>query len=122
MSSEYPEHDHLLLKGILDWENENVRRILEPLQNLKNTGAIEANSIDETTSLVKGADLVVSNDTGIRHVAIVSETPTVGIFFGDPYRYWPRYPIHEVALPEVDGPPPVDAVKAACLSVLGKAD
>ena len=68
--------------------------------------------------MIKGADLVVANDTGIRHVAIVSETPTVGIFFGDPYRYWPRYDIHEVALPEIDGPPEVSAVYDACVDVL----
>ncbi|MGB5520053.1 MAG: glycosyltransferase family 9 protein [Gammaproteobacteria bacterium] len=118
MSSEYPAHDHLLLEGIQAWEKENVRTILEPLHALQNTGSIEANSIEETTSLLKGADLVVSNDTGIRHIAIVSDTPTVGIFFGDPYRYWPRYPIHEVALPEVDGPPEVDDVKAKCMRVM----
>jgi len=118
MSSEYPDCDHLILEGIQDWEREYVREILEPLKDLKNTGSIAANDIEQTTSLVRGAELVVSNDTGIRHLAIVSDTPTVGIFFGDPYRYWPRYSIHEVALPKVDGPPEVDDVASMCLKIL----
>jgi ADP-heptose:LPS heptosyltransferase len=110
MSSEYPEHDHLVLEGMQEWEKANVNAILEPLHERHNTGSIEANTIEDTTSLLMGADLVIANDTGIRHVAIVSGTPTVGIFYGDPYRYWPRYRIHEVALPELDGPPEVDEV------------
>ena len=118
MSATYPNHDHLLLEGIQEWEKTYLREILDALTDLPNVGTIEANSIDETTSLVKGADLVVSNDTGIRHVAIVSQTPTVGIFVGDPYRYWPRYSIHEVAFPKIDGPPDVHDVEALCIKVM----
>ena len=118
MSGEYPQHDHLVLDGIQEWEKEYVRDILAPLKDHNNTGSIQADTIDDTTALIKGADLVVANDTGIRHVAIVSNTPSVGIFFGDPYRYWPRYSIHEVALPEVDGPPEVDEVYAMCVKVM----
>jgi ADP-heptose:LPS heptosyltransferase len=116
MAAEYPAHDHLVLEGIQHWEKADA--ILEPLEGLSNVAAIQANTIEETTALIKGADLVVANDTGIRHVAIVSETPTVGIFFGDPYRYWPRYDIHEVALPDIDGPPEVSAVYDACMEVM----
>jgi ADP-heptose:LPS heptosyltransferase len=118
MSSKYPEHDHLILEGILEWEKKFVEKILEPLKNIQNTSSILADTIEETTALIKGAALLVSNDTGIRHVAIVSGTPTVGIFFGDPYRYWPRYDIHEVALPVVDGPPEVDEVFSMCSKVI----
>ncbi len=64
--------------------------------------------------------LLVANDTGIRHIAIASNTPTVGMFFGDPYRYWPRYDIHEVALPELEGPPEVAEVYAMCAKVMNK--
>lgn len=118
MSSAYPDHDHLLLEGMQDWEKENVNAILEPFHQQHNIGPIQANTIEDTTSLLMGADLVVANDTGIRHVAIVAGTPTVGIFFGDPYRYWPRYRIHEVALPESNGPPEVDEVYAMSTKVL----
>ncbi len=118
MSSSYPEHEHLLLEGILDWEKGNSEAILTPLKDNQTIQSVQANTIEQTTALLMGADLVVANDTGIRHVAIVSNTPTVGIFFYDPYRYWPRYDIHEVALPEVDGPPEVDEVYSMCTRVL----
>ena len=120
MLSTYPDHDHLILEGMNDWEKDNVRAILRPLTDVPNAGAIRADTVEETTELLMGADLVVSNDTGIRHVAIVSGTPTVGIFFVDPFRYWPRYDIHEIALPDVDGPPGVEEVYAMCKKVMNK--
>lgn len=116
MAERYPDHDHLVLEGIQDWEKAD--NILEPLEGISNTGAVNADTIEETTALLKGAELVVSNDTGIRHLAIASETPTVCIFHHDPFRYWPRYPIHDVVIPDPDWPPAVDAVKAACFNVL----
>ena len=112
----YPQHQQLVLEGIQLWEKAD--EILAPIDAADRAAAITADTIDETTALLKGADLVVSNDTGIRHLAIVSETPTVGIFLADPFRYWPRYSIHDVAIPDPDWPPSVEAVKAACLNVL----
>ena len=112
----YPQHRHLVLEGIQPWEK--ATEILEPVKSADRVAAVNADTIEETTALLKGADLVVSNDTGIRHLAIVSDTPTVGIFFADPFRYWPRYSIHDVAIPDPDWPPSVEAVKAACLNVL----
>jgi hypothetical protein len=44
----------------------------------------------------------------------------VGLFFSDPYRYWPRYAIHDVVLPEVKGPPEVETAHAACVRMLKK--
>ncbi len=120
MSTSYPDYDHLLLEGILDWEKANSAAILTPLKNINSIKSIQADTIEQTTALLMGADLVVANDTGIRHIAIVSNTPTVGIFFSDPYRYWPRYGIHEVALPEVDGPPEVEEVYSMCTRVLNR--
>jgi ADP-heptose:LPS heptosyltransferase len=112
----YPDHDHLVLEGIQTWESANA--ILEPIRDHKNAGSVNADTVEETTALLKGADLVVSNDTGIRHLAIVSETPTVGIFWADPFRYWPRYGTHDIVLPDPDWPPSVDSVKSVCLKVL----
>jgi len=118
LSSDYPEHDHLVLEGIQEWETAD--KILAPLKDNENIAVINADTIDETESVLKGADLVISNDTGIRHLAIVSETPTVGIFFHDPFRYWPRFEIHDVALPDEDGPASVDEVHRCCINVLSK--
>ena len=112
----YPRHQHLVLEGIQPWEKADA--ILEPLAGSDRAAAVTADTIEDTTALLKGADLVVSNDTGIRHLAIVSETPTVGIFLADPFRYWPRYPIHDIAIPDPDWPPSVEAVAEACVNVL----
>ena len=116
MAGEYPNHDHLLLEGIQDWERSGP--ILEPLHDLDNTAAVNADTVEETTSLLKGASLVVSNDTGIRHVAIVSETPTIGIFHHDPFRYWPRYRIHDIVIADPVWPPSVEDVSTACMNIL----
>lgn len=118
MSQRYPTHDHLVLEGLQQWEKADP--ILEPLQSVGNVAAIRSDTVEDTTSLLKGADLLVSNDTGIRHVAIVSGTPTVGIFWADPFRYWPRYGNHDVVIPDPEWPPPVDRVLSACLRVLQK--
>lgn len=118
MSRDYPNHDHLVLEGIQPWETAD--KILSTLENIDNISRINADSLDETVSVLKGADLVVSNDTGIRHLAIVSETPTVGIFFQDPYRYWPRFEIHDVALPDDNGAAPVREVHDCCVNILNK--
>lgn len=119
LAANYPQYEHLVLEGIQAWEKADS--ILGPVRHMKNTGAINANTIEDTTALLKGAALVISNDTGIRHIAIACGTPTVGIFFADPYRYWPRYPIHDVVLPDPTWPPAVESVKAACVNQLDNA-
>ena len=116
LASRYPNHEHLVLEGIQTWEKADP--ILGGLKDIDNVGFIVADNIDDTTKVIKGAELVVSNDTGIRHLAIAADTPTVGIFFRDPFRYWPRYEIHDIAIPDPDWPPSVAAVQSACLNVM----
>ncbi|MDH5387061.1 MAG: glycosyltransferase family 9 protein [Gammaproteobacteria bacterium] len=118
MSQDYPNHDHLVLEGINKWETAD--KILAPLKDINNIGVINADTIDDTVSLLKGADLVVSNDTGVRHLAIVSETPTVGIMVDDPFRYWPRFDIHDIATSDENGPASVEQVRSCCINVLSK--
>jgi len=119
MAALYPDIDHLVLEGIQDWEKAD--RIIGPIADMENISSIEADNIEDTVSLIKGCRLLVSNDTGIRHLAIVSNIPTVGIFFSGPYRYWPRYPIHEAALPkDAPGPPAMETVKTSCIEIMEK--
>ena len=119
MCTTYPEHDHLVLEGIKEWESAD--EILQQTANHSNVSVVRADTIEETAALMKGSDLAVSNDTGIRHVAIVCGTPTVGIFIGGPYRYWPRYDIHDAVFPSLeDGVVSVQAVKASCTDVLAR--
>lgn len=116
MSALYPDHDHLVLEGIQVWEK--ASSILAPLAGISNVMAAATNCVADTAALLKGAHLLVSNDTGIRHIAIACETPTVGIFHADPYRYWPRYLIHDIVLPDPAWPPSVASVKQACVELL----
>ena len=54
---------------------------------------------------------MVSNDTGLRNLAIATETPTVGIFFSTvPFTYWPRDDMHEVIFNSDGSVPGVEAV------------
>jgi ADP-heptose:LPS heptosyltransferase len=98
MANAFPETDHLVLGGLQDWERADT--VLDSIGEFENVGGVETDTIEKTVSLMKGSDLLVSNDTGIRHVAITCNTPTVGIFQGLPYRYWPRYNNHDVVYPE----------------------
>ena len=117
VSKEHPDYDHVILEGLKEWETAD--ELLQATKDKENIYTANADTIEETTSLLKGAKLVVSNDTGIRHVAITCNTPTVGIFVGVAYRYWPRYDIHEAVFPrDSTDPVPVDEVTEACLKLL----
>ena len=70
---------------------------------------------------MKGAKLLVSNDTGIRHIGIVCNTPTLGLFFStEVFRYWPRFGNHEAIFNGDGSIPDVDTVFAAAKRILDK--
>ena len=95
MAQAHPAIEHLVLEGIAPLDS--VRPVAEALRGLANVSTQGARELPETISLLKGASLVVSNDTGIRNLAIAAETPTVGIFYSTvPFRYWPRAESHDV--------------------------
>ncbi len=50
--------------------------------------ASESDSIEKTAALIKLCDLLVSNDTGIMHLAAAMGVPTVGLFGPNSPRYW----------------------------------
>ncbi len=119
MAGEFPEKDHLVLGGLKEWER--AETVLNLIGELKNVATVDTDTIEKTVSLMKGADLLVSNDTGIRHIAITCNTPTVCIFPGKPYRYWPRYDIHDAVFPEINHDiVPVDETKNTCIKLLNR--
>lgn len=119
MAKKYPDHDHRILEGIKEWET--AKDVLLALAHHHHVSACRTKTVDDIASLMKGADLLVSNDTGVRHVAIACHTPTVGIFAGQPFRYWPRYDHHEIALKTGSNPQPsVDDVFIACNTIMDK--
>lgn len=119
--TELSDYDHIVLKGV--GESESISQIMAAAKG-DNVIAYEADTVEATTSLLKGAKAVVSNDTGIRHLAVAAGVPTVGIFvqahkhYAEPYRYWLRYPIHEVAFKADGSAPEVPAVFALLQEVL----
>ncbi|MCZ6575596.1 MAG: glycosyltransferase family 9 protein [Acidiferrobacterales bacterium] len=109
MAERYPGYDHIVLEGRSEWES--IETILAPLASKPNVLAMKVDDLDSTVSLLKGATLVVSNDTGIRNLAIATETPTVGIFFSSvPFTYWPRDDMHAVIFKSDGSVPGVEAV------------
>ncbi|MCW9023528.1 MAG: glycosyltransferase family 9 protein [Gammaproteobacteria bacterium] len=109
LSDQYSEHEHIVLEGIAEWES--IDGVMRGLQDKQNVTPLQLANIDETFSLLMGAHLLVSNDTGIRHMAIASEIPTVGIFFHTiPFRYWPRFGLHDAVFNSDGSPPEVESV------------
>jgi len=95
MAAELPHLEHIILSGISEWEKVVANDIMASLSGIENISQLEAGPDDY--ALLKGAALLVSNDTGIRHLGIALGTTTVCIFFLiPPYRYWPRYGRHQV--------------------------
>ncbi len=89
LSSEYLDYEHVILQGIKD--DEKFQDIYQPLKDKKNVLIQEPMELDVVMQYLSDAKCVISNDTGIRNMAIAVETPTVGIFFATgAYRYWPR--------------------------------
>jgi len=119
MADKYTDHDHIVLAGRSDWES--IEAIMKPLAGKSNVLDMRVDDLETTVSLLKGATLVVSNDTGIRNLAVATETPTVGIFFATvPYTYWPRYGGHEVVFNADGSIPEVQAVLRAAERIMRK--
>jgi len=109
---QYPQYDHIVLSGLADWEIEVANKISSELKTYQNVIKLAAGKDD--ASLIKGANALVANDTGIRHLAIATETPSVGIFFyATPFGYWPRFGGHQVVFERDGSVPSVNNVKQA---------
>ena len=120
MSSAYPEYDHIILKGVQQWEVETADSIQERQQS-RNVLSLSTSTIEEATSLIKGADMLISNDTGVRHIAIASNIPTIGIMIStQPFRYWPKYDIHDIVILNNEEHPSIDQVLSVCKNHLFK--
>lgn len=119
LAGRYPQYDHLVLEGRAAWES--AERLFAPLAQVPNLERVRRDDLADTIALIKGARLVIANDTGIRNLAIAAEVPTIGIFFATPpFRYWPRLPRHDAVF-DADGRlPSVDAVAQACERVLSQ--
>jgi len=104
MAAYYPEYTHMILQGIK--EEEQFLDIYNACKTRDNVSMQSPMELDETMQYLANASCVISNDTGIRNMALSLDTPTVGIFFSTiPYRYWPGDGRHAVAFnPEHESP------------------
>lgn len=118
LAQEYPQYDHLVLQGVARWET--IDPIMQALAQQTNVLGIKPTSLAQSTSLIKGATLVIANDTGVRNLAIAADIPTVGIFFQTvvPFRYWPRYGLHEAVFDPDGTIPAVDTVYVTTVKLL----
>ena len=119
MCQKLPDHEHLLLSGLAEWEQSVATNIASEVKH-SNFSLIPGGP--DTFTLVANAYILVANDTGIRNMAIAYYTPTVGIFppsftaFG----YRPLFGPHDSVTATELGPAPVELVEDAILKLHAK--
>lgn len=88
MLETYPEYEHVILQGIK--EDEQFLTIYNACKTSENLRLQSPMPLEEAMQFLANSSCLISNDTGIRNMALSVDTPTVGIFFlTSPYRYWP---------------------------------
>ena len=102
----WPHHKHVVLSGSETWEiAANIFRDDFQIRSVNVEFAAPC-SLDDLLTSMQSSSLLISNDTGVRNLAIALGTSTVGIFFNTvPYRYWPHGGRH-IAVFRSDGDAP----------------
>ncbi len=118
LAEELPDYSHTVLGGVgIEEDTGYFKTVLNRRGNIQVQPAMSLNLTIQFLSLAK---LVISNDTGIRNLAIAANAPTLGIFFSTvPFRYWPRWDFnHEVVFVADGSLPSVDLVAAKARRIL----
>jgi ADP-heptose:LPS heptosyltransferase len=119
LSLQYPDYNHIILQGIR--EDEKFLDIYEPFKNKNNVLLQEVLELDKALQFLSNSRCLISNDTGIRNMAIAVDTPTVGIFFyTGAFRYWPRDDRHDCVFNLDYTSPKVDEVYQSTITLLDK--
>jgi ADP-heptose:LPS heptosyltransferase len=99
MANKYPHIQHIILQGIK--EDEKFLDIYNKNRHHTNVILQQPMDLNTTMQFLANSKIVISNDTGIRNMAIAVDTPTVGIFFATgAFRYWPQAKIHRCVFNE----------------------
>jgi len=99
MANKYPHIQHIILQGIK--EDEKFLDIYNKNKHHTNVILQQPMDLNTTMQFLANSKIVISNDTGIRNMAIAVDTPTVGIFFATgAFRYWPQVKIHRCVFNE----------------------
>ena len=120
MCVKYPDHDHLLLAGLAEWELDAAKSVASVVGKPDNFKMLNAGPDD--FSLICHASALVSTDTGLRHLAIATNTPTVCFFqetFNIP-RYLPLFGNHKAAIADESGPASVSVAAKAIDEILAQ--
>jgi ADP-heptose:LPS heptosyltransferase len=120
LSQEFPEHSHVVLGGV--GEQESPQKYLALAKQRSNVLLQPAMPLESTVNFLSTSCLVISNDTGIRNLAIAAYTPTLGIFFSTvPYRYCPRaQEKHEIIFSSDGQLPSVEEVFSGAWQLLAR--
>ena len=119
MSKKYPDYKHAILQGIKD--DEKFLEIKDALSENENVVLQEALSLDDALRFLSNSEMLISNDTGVRNMAIATRTPTIGIFFDiPPFGYWPREEKHDCVFNIDFVSPSVEDVYDASVVMMGK--
>ena len=116
--------DHIVLKGI--GSDESVQQLMKNYDVKNNVMTRQIDNVEDTITFIRGASLVISNDTGIRHLAIAGGIPSIGVFsVVDPFtssafRYWPRFGQHEIAITADGSWPDTEHVLRLAIKLLSR--
>jgi len=117
LSGQYPDYQHVILQGIR--QDEKFLEIYNPISNKKNVALKETMSLEEVMQFLSNSHLLISNDTGIRNMAIATQTPTIGIFFDiAPFKYWPNEKKHNCVFNENYQQPVVEDVFRSAINMM----
>ncbi len=120
LAAAMPHYCHVILAGINKSEDPSYfSNLVDKFRNIELKSAM---NLDSTIRFLVSSRLVISNDTGIRNLAISVDTPTLGVFFSTvPHRYWPRgLGRHEAVFRPGGEIPTVDQVMAEAKKLLEK--
>jgi len=117
LSSKYLEYQHVILQGIR--EDEKFLEIYKPISDKENVVLKETMSLEGVMQFLSDSRLLISNDTGIRNMAIATQTPTIGIFFDiAPFKYWPNEKKHDCVFNESYQQPAVGDVFDSAVNMM----
>ncbi len=121
LAAAHPQCEQRLLFGVKAWEVATAEQALAAAGDAPQVRAVRDATGDTFRALVRDARLLVSNDTGVRNLAIGLGTPTLGIFPNTFVNtYLPRFGHHAVVYDAEGRQPTVDAVEAAAERLLAE--
>jgi ADP-heptose:LPS heptosyltransferase len=121
MSVEYSNYKHIILQGINP--SEHFSEIYEPFKEKKNVLHQKALPLEGIYDYLAQSSLVIVGDTGIRNMAIASNSPTLGLMWApyiSPLRYLPKVQEHQVVFNTEFTQPSVEDVYISTKEMIDK--